>query len=181
MKNKVKTAVISAAVITAIGLSAALAYFSDNDEAENSLTVGINTIEIEEDYSKPDSTPDEGDTIAKNPSVKCTEGVDCYVRMYCEFSDAQAEKIFSLNFDTENWTEKQSDGYYYYIYVLSEGESTTPLFTEISVEGDASGFEDLDLICYAESVQAVDADTGEYFDDYEAAWEYWNSEKEGLD
>lgn len=38
----------------------------------------------------------------------------------------------SLNLNLENWTDKQSDGYYYFKYYLSEGQITSKLLESVS-------------------------------------------------
>lgn len=193
MNRKFKIAVISIASAVAIACAGATAYFSDRDSQENKITVGVNTIKINEDFTPPDDVKP-GDVIMKNPSVECVKedgAVDCYVRMYCEYADSTAEDITDINFNTTDWTAKQDDGYYYYKKKLSPGESTKPLFTKVTVKSEESdghsvadiisNVYDFDLICYAESVQAYDAKGDTYYTDYSSAWEYWNQEKEGLE
>lgn len=90
---------------------------------ENKITVGVNTIKINEDFTPPDDVKP-GDVIMKNPSVECVKedgAVDCYVRMYCEYADSTAEDITDIDFNTTDWTPKQDDGYYYYKKKLLQG------------------------------------------------------------
>ncbi len=197
MNRKIKIAVISSASILSLALASATAYFSDRDQQSNQITVGINTIEIREDFDK-DKEVKAGETLTKSPKVHVVEepgAVDCYVRMSADWADTLAEDIastayfkgdeeFEINLD--DWTPRQEDGYYYYLHKLSPGETTTPLFDSIVISEEAtdeqiSNVYDFDLICYAESVQAFDAENTRYFDIYDDAWRYWNEEKEGLD
>ncbi len=163
--------------------SGIMAYFSDTDSQVNKVSIGINKIAIEEAFEPPENlTP--GLEFIKKPTVKCTEGADCFVRVYCEFSNSNADLISSLDMNTTDWV-KESDGYYYYKYKLSAGESTTPLFTKVKINDDATtkaidAIKNLDLIVYSESVQALNAETGAYYTDYTSAWAYWNTEKEGI-
>ena len=196
MKNIKKVAIVSAAAVLAVSSMATMAYFSDKDDAVNKFTVGINDISIvEPTYSENDeSNPyHEGDSFLKNPSVVCPSvlspngeetNVDCYVRVYCEFDNSLAEDYVKINYNTEDWSEKQPDGYYYYKSKLAVGATTEPLFEEVSIaESDEHTYDidDFDIIVYAESVQAKNAKTGEFFADYASAWAYWNEPKEALD
>ena len=197
MKRKVKIAVITSACVLSMALASATAYFSDRDQQVNKITVGINTIEIQENFEKTKKI-EPGSTIVKSPKVHVVEedgAVDCYVRMSAEWADSAAEVCAQTQYvngetttaiNTTDWTEKQEDGYYYYKKKLSPGETTTPLFTQIVVFGTASEEEieevyDFDMICYAESAQAYNATGDKYYDNYSSAWAYWNEKKEGLE
>ena len=83
MNRKFKIAVISIASAVAIACAGATAYFSDRDSQENKITVGVNTIKINEDFTPPDDVKP-GDVIMKNPSVECVKEdgeEDCYDRI----------------------------------------------------------------------------------------------------
>lgn len=183
MKSLYKTIIISISMFSILMCSSMIAYYSDTDTQTNNLSIGINTTDIEETYEPPETlTP--GMEFAKNPTVKCTEGADCFVRVYCEFSNSNADLFSTLDINTTDWV-KESDGFYYYKNKLSAGESTTPLFTKVKINDDATdkainALNDLDLIVYSESVQAMNAETGNYYSDYTSAWAYWNTEKEGI-
>lgn len=194
MKQIKKVAIVSAAAVLAAISMATMAYFTDKDDAKNQFTVGINTIDISEPtYSETSEPYSEGDKFLKDPTVVCPSivndngdeiNVDCYVRCYCEFDNTMAEDYVSMNFNTTEWTEKQPDGYYYYTKVLSPGEKTTPLFTEVQIadsDDHTYDIDDFDIIVYAESCQAVNAETGANYASYEDAWAYWNTPKEALD
>lgn len=197
MKRKLKIAVISSACALSLALASATAYFSDRDQQVNKITVGINTIEIQEEFDK-NTKVGAGKTITKTPKVHVVEeegAVDCYVRMSADWADEIAAEIASTEYvsgseiteiNLEDWSPKQDDGYYYYKWKLSPGETTKPLFSRIRISNTATTEDinkvyDFDLICYAESVQAFDSKQTTYFTIYQDAWEYWNQAKEGLD
>ena len=101
--------------------------------------------------------------------------MDCYVRIALGYSNSDIGKAVTLkNLDTENWVYKD-DGYYYYKKLLREGECTTPLFTEVSIDSSRVEQSFLDTISefeiqvYEESVQAEGAE------DYEGAWRHWQA------
>lgn len=131
------------------------AYFKVSDTLTNKFTFGNNTIEIIEEFEVPQD-PQPGSSFTKKPTVKNTGTVPCYVRMLVEFSDNRAADDSRIDFNTMDWTEKQTDGYYYYKNVLTVGATTKPLFTTVTFDSDANvdDIQDFDIIVYAESVQS---------------------------
>ena len=96
-----------------------------------------------------------GTSASKIVQVKNTGSQDAYLRIRVDKSVQLAESaqgegdpsLISMDFDTENWTEK--DGYYYYNDVLAPGETTKPLFTAVAFD---AAMDDL----YQGSVLSVD-------------------------
>lgn len=131
------------------------AILHDEDEAINVVSIGKNNIEIIEEFTPPDDVVP-GDIFLKKPMVKNTGPVPCYVRIFAEFNDNKVADVSSINLNTSKWTEKQSDGYYYYKSILKPGETTEPLFTQVSIDEDAKSedIQSFDIIVYAESVQS---------------------------
>lgn len=182
VNKKIFTA-ISLGLITTLAVSiTAMAYFADKDKVNNKFSPDNNEISVSEpDFSTPDSIP-QGGEIAKNPIIKAT-GTDCYVRVWCEFSDTSIDYA-TLNFNTTDWTEKQSDGYYYYKHKLTDGEETTPLFTKVKFDSsidDTQLEKEFDIIVYSESAQAYDTYGHKEFKDYKEAWDFWNMRSEVSD
>lgn len=157
--------------VAAATIMSAVAFFTDKDIAHNKFSVGENDISIAESFSTPDSI-NPGDTITKIPVVKVS-GTDCYVRVFCEFSDSDVNYA-TLNFNTTDWTTKQSDGYYYYKHRLSDGEETKPLFTQVKIDDTVTNndIDDFDIIIYSESAQAYDTYKQREFSNYQEAWEF---------
>ncbi len=152
---------ISLAAIAMLGSSGMVySYFQDQDSQDNVLLIGENVIEIEEEIEYPEELVP-GTTFLKQPTIANTGDVDCYVRVWIGFQDDSFVNMVSMDINTDDW-QLSEDGYYYYQSVLAAGESTTPLFTTVSLL-DTYNEEDFDIIVYSESVQA------ETFDDcYEA-------------
>ena len=150
------------------------AYYLDTEEKNNILQIGYNETEINEDFEKPAEIKS-NTTFKKNPTVKNTGTVPCYVRMYVEVNDSRIAQYTFMNFNTEDWTERQSDGYYYYKKILNPNESTTPIFTTVNISDDNNvtkvikEVDDFDIIVYEESVQS------EGFTNYTDAWNKLNS------
>ena len=76
-----------------------------------------------------------------------------------------------INYKTESWRYNNSDGFWYYLGIVSPGKATDPLFTEVNDLLDADGkikeefknVSDFEITLYQEAVQAVvwDADGNE--------------------
>lgn len=177
-KKKVFTVfALSAAIATATITMSAVAYFADRDSAVNKISVGKNDISIIESFNPPDSMSP-GDTFVKEPVIRVS-GTDCYVRVFCEFSDSNVDYA-QLDFNTTDWTEKQPDGYYYYKHKLSDGQETKPLFTKVTIDDTItdSEIDNFDIIVYSESAQAYDTYSHKEFTDYKSAWEFWQQRGE---
>ena len=177
MKNKKCFTVFSCCAILAASVAmSAVAYFADKDSAINKISVGKNDISIVEEFSTPDSIGS-GDIIKKKPVVKVS-GTNCYVRIFCEFSDSNVNYA-KLDFNFTDWTEKQADGYYYYKHKLSDGDETKPLFTKVTIDDTATDSEinNFDIIIYSESAQAYDTYNHTEFTDYKTAWRFWEQRK----
>lgn len=152
MKKK-KIRIVTAALFLFLSASGVYAYFSDTDSKQNTLSIGANTTEITEEFDPPEEiTP--GTVFVKKPSVKNTGSVPCYIRVLCEFSDSVYEDMFLLDFNTDDWTDKQDDGYFYYKRILSPGSTTEPLFTAVKYEGVSVLETEFEIIIREESVQS---------------------------
>ena len=188
MNPTIKLIITSAALLLMTLTLSTSAYLTAADSKSNDFTIGVNTIGIEEpNFDSSGVVVSEGTSFLKDPCVYVSEGVDCYVRVYCEFDNSMAEDYVSMNINTTDWI-KGTDGFYYYKNKLSAHESSTPLFTEVEIAGDGEHTytaRDFDIIVYAESCQAYKAGNtlseNAYFDNYTAAWNYWNQAKEAID
>lgn len=139
---------LAGAIILFIPADNVSAFSSDGNEKNNIIKTGEHTTGIEENFNPPESVqPDT--TYDKIVAVKNYSNIPCYVRILVE-SD-QEELSLNINFDTENWTEKQDDGYYYYRTVLGGRETTKPLFTTVTTGKEDKEFR---ILVYEETVQA---------------------------
>ena len=135
-------------------------FLVSGDSVTNRLSCGHNTAGITENYNPPEAFA-EGETYVKEVSIKNEGSVPCYVRVFAEIEDPEMRNSLSVLVDTENWSEKQSDGFYYYSSVLDTGETTPPLVKSITAKTDITDFK---MICYSETAQA------EGFDNAKAAF-----------
>ncbi|MCH5211708.1 MAG: hypothetical protein J1G06_01700 [Oscillospiraceae bacterium] len=93
MKRR-KYILIGAAVaaIAAAGTFGTYAYLTDMGQLNNEFTIGRNNIDIEENYNPP-SELTEGDNIfTKEVQIENTGNVDCYVRVFADFSDSAVKE-----------------------------------------------------------------------------------------
>ena len=123
------------------------AYFTDHESVWNRMVFGHNTSTIDEEFPTPTPVPP-GKSVVKRVKIRNEGSVACYIRAALIFSEP-IEAIEGL--DTKNWV-KGEDDYYYYKKPVSEGESTTELFTGIRVAKEMEQKE-LEVSVYEESVQ----------------------------
>ena len=198
MKNKQRnslngklTALLSLlmAMILVAG-SGILAYLIDADRAKNEITIGSNTIQIEEEFTPPAEVKP-GVTFTKNVKVKNTGPTDCYVRIKAVFTTSDMEKFCEVDWNTTDWIYSPADNYWYYPRYICEGEKTPSLFTKVSVkerydfDGDGTEedgeiipeavIQDFDIIVYAESYQA--GEFRDYENAYLDAWSHYQANK----
>lgn len=140
-------------IISIIFSTATYAYLTDKDSEVNEITIGKNTTEIVEEFDPPNEIVP-GTSFTKKVEVKNTDSVSCYIRVFCEFSDSTYADLFSLDLNKDDWTEKQSDGYYYYKKIVKPGETTEPLFTTVTYNGSSVLNKSFDIIINEESVQS---------------------------
>lgn len=165
MVRKRKTFLAVVILFIAVTTGVVYSYLSDQAEKRNNMSIGENTVVVEEPFEPSDLIP--GNSFVKSPSLKNTGVVNCYVRMFVACSTSEMEQALEIDWNTVDWTSKQADGYYYYKKVLSPGETSVPIFTKVSVKEDVleSDLKDFEIIVYGESIQVGTAS------DYEQAWE----------
>ena len=132
MKNKkLKTLVGSLALVGAIAVGATLAYFTDSQEAVNTITMGHVDIDLEEpnfpdDKEIDDVTPNQ--EITKDPTIIVkADSEDMYLRAKIELTgfdnvkDANKHKEELLNqINIQPGWNLAADGYYYFKYVVGK-------------------------------------------------------------
>jgi hypothetical protein len=148
-----KKILISSIVMLFFGVAAfsaaTVAYFTDGQDDNLVITVdGANLSgEIVEVFTPEGGQPIFGPTsvrivpgavVQKSVSVENTGSMGMYLRMSVEkvfvLSEENAGKqvdpaLVSFELNTDHW--ELVDGFYYYKRVLSKGETTEPLFTEV--------------------------------------------------
>lgn len=143
---------IFAAAIIAICLSivayGTLAYFTYEDTATNVITAGNIKIAVQEwtlnDAGErvPFTNPIQvmpGQVVSKIAEVKNTGDHTAWIRIALDevltladgSTDTSEKAVLSYNIDSQKWI-LHSDGYYYYHEPVAAGETTAPLFTEVT-------------------------------------------------
>ena len=171
-KRKLAVMISCLLVTAALGVCGVLAHYVDADKANNQFVIGGNTIEIVEKFDPPKELVP-GISFNKNINVRNTGTVDCYVRVMVAFTDSDMGKYCTVDWNTRDWVYDSEDNYWYYKPAIAEGESTTNLFTTVTLSDsiDPAAIKDFDIIVYAESYQAYG------FSDYVSAWENYQVNK----
>jgi len=164
MKRNIIIGILSFVLIASVSFEVTYSYLIDSAAAANRFVVGENSIVVEEEFNPPKEL-EPGISFDKKPKVTNTGNLPCFVRMRADFSDSEAQAICEpLDINTADWLYDSSDGYYYYNKVLQPGESTSPLFTKVTIRDDLdeSDMKEFDILIYAESIQRGERLASEY-------------------
>ena len=170
-KTRIWGAVVAALAVCcvsgAIGISALLTNSSTGD---NIISINGNTVAV---TGMPDMTaaPQAGEAktyagcpVVENAADSCT----CFVRARLVYSSDGLKAKSAISGTGSEWSAVQPDGYMYYTKPLESGASTTPLFTEFSVNNTVT--QD-DLMSFGLNVYVESLQQGDYGTDYKKAWE----------
>jgi len=167
------------AVITIMPKSTT-AYLTDDDTEINILSPGDNKIEIIERFDPPEELKEGVNTFNKAIKIKNTGDVDCFVRVFVEFTDAKIRDISKVSPDGTNfysinelkdhlptgWVYEATGDlgpYYYYTTPIAPNESTPELIKQVKTTFESAiDVKPFDIIVYAESVQTLN-NNGERF------------------
>ena len=161
MTKKQKLLLVGIVTITMAVIGGTSAFFVTSDRAHNVITTDGVSIDLIESTDRvgvdgrsiPFTNIDNampGGTYSKIPQVKNTDHGDVWVRILVKNSVKNADgavvpapnDAITANYNTHNWLNG-GDGYYYYYRALKAGETTEPLFTEVSLsKGLATTFAD---------------------------------------
>lgn len=171
MKKKILSAGIIVALATVAIAGGTLAYFTDEDKADNVFTVGNVSIDLTEpnwDASGSQDAPEvyPGEALAKDPTVTNDGANPCFVRVKVTGFDCLAPAgLVTYRTDYvadklgDNWVDG-GDGYFYNTKVLAAGATTDALFDQIVIptnlkNGDGEKLYTINV--QAEAVQAQGA------------------------
>ena len=171
-KRKILAIAMSLCIVAILAIGGTLAYFTDDEEATNTFTVGNVDITLTEpnwegtgSQDAPEVYP--GEPLAKDPTVKNVGANPCFVRIKVTGLDCLGDDAGMITYRTDYVTGKlgdnwvlHTDGYFYYNQVLAVDATTDALFDQIVIptglkNGDAeTGF---NVVVSAEAVQAQGA------------------------
>ncbi len=171
MKKKIIALCLVIALAATAVIGGTLAYFTDEDDATNTFTVGNVDITLTEpnwegtgSQDAPEVYP--GEALAKDPTVTNDGANPCFVRIKVEGLDCLGD-AGNITYRTDyvddklgdNWV-KHTDGYFYYNKVLAVGATTDALFDQIVIptaltNGNAET--EFNVVVTAEAVQAQGA------------------------
>ena len=170
-KKKILVLAVSVCLVAILAIGGTLAYFTDEEEATNTFTVGNVDITLTEPNWEGSGSADApevypGEPLAKDPTVKNDGANPCFVRIKVEGLDCLGNAgmiTYRTDYLTgklgDNWV-KHTDGYFYYNKVLEVGATTDALFDQIVIptgleNGDAET--EFNVVVTAEAVQAQGA------------------------
>ncbi|WP_270639688.1 SipW-dependent-type signal peptide-containing protein [Longibaculum muris] len=169
-KKKLTTLVAGLALVGAVAFGATLAYFTDSDNATNTITMGHVDIDLTEpnypggeEGGKIENVVPNQD-IKKDPTITLVDGSeDAYVRAKIEYKfdgqDMPEEMVKELeaNIDVlSNWV-KGEDGYLYFQYKLTSENNSVKLFTHVVIPekwGNEVADKSIEIKVSAEAIQA---------------------------
>ncbi len=155
------------------------------DEAVNDFTLANLNAPLNDVFDTPAAGTLEDGTWSKVVTVQNVSDQPVFVRVMpfpqITRADGTATSAFSVdgmvNFDiilNDDWTnEPAEDGYYYYMVPLYPGETTTPLFETVTLDGLGDDIEyngaKLDILVHGESCPILSLPGGG-FAHYDAWW-----------
>lgn len=167
MKRKLLVFALCMVFLT-VSVAGSLAYFSETSEiVHNVITTGNISIELIETDANGNPFRDvqgavPGCSYAKVVTIENVGGNAAFVRMAVSKSITMPDKtqgdasLVSIDFNTTDWELK--DGYYYYKSILEPGQTTAPLFTQVSLSSAmGNGYQECPITVDV-SAQAVQAD-----------------------
>ena len=174
-KRKIVLLALAVCMVAILAVGGTLAYFTAEDDATNTFTVGNVKIDLTEPNWKESGSVDAPEVyptepLAKDPTVTNDGANPCFVRISvtgwdCLINAGLSENNIIYRTDYvdgklgENWV-LHTDGYFYYNKVLAVGEKTDALFDQIVVPADlvnGNAETEFNLVVTAEAVQAQGA------------------------
>lgn len=189
-KRRLWLLALCAGLLAALAAGGTLAYFTDEDKAENVFAVGNVDIALTEPGWQDAQSVCPGQVLDKDPRIANTGRNPCFVRVNVtnleQFVRAYGtQAMIGLRYrgaaghNTADWT-LAADGCYYYFSggsgVLESGETTGPVFDQVVMPTAlTNNAQTLPIIVTAQAVQAQGArDTWEAVEDMTveeiAAW-----------
>lgn len=176
MKTPIKNILFAAVLLMAavFGTGKTYSFLSDSESAVNPVTPGSNeTVIIEEFPDPPPQAPKDDPVYDKTVQISAPQiggsNVDCYIRARVIYSNSDIGNAAVLEGIGAGWVQG-ADEYYYYTGIISEGQTTVPLFTKVRLDSSkipenvSKYVEDFRISIYEESVQAGGCS------DYKEAW-----------
>lgn len=145
------TGLLAALLILLAGGTTIYGWFTDQSRQINIFSIGMNEVNIEEDFPDPELKP--GEKIKKEVTFANTGLVPMYVRACCLFSSREAQEGSRLLMGSSRW-ELAEDGYYYYKDIVKPQKRTEVLLYGLTWESQEE-IKDFDLTVYTESIQAA--------------------------
>jgi len=133
------------AALLSILTTGTMAYHVSYGVSDNVITAGNIRLELHNCTADGSPVPDggamaclPGSCYSRVVTAENTGDHPMYLRLsvskYVQDSTLPAGDCLNLDIDSVNWQYK--DGYYYYLKALAPGETSTPLFTQVEIDGE---------------------------------------------
>lgn len=155
MKKKIFSLAMVICCLAVLTISGTLAYFTAEDTATNVITTGTIDIDLKETIGVDPETGEDipftdvtgvmpSQAIDKIVTVKnINDAMPAFVRVRVtptitlaqEYADKQDEidlSLIRIDYNTQNWTYNEEDGYWYYNEALDTNAETPVLFTKVT-------------------------------------------------
>lgn len=144
LKQKILALALVALVITLFSQST-LAYYTVIGKATNVVTSGDIQLKIHEKQADGTSFPENGvevipgETVSKIVTIENVCSHPFYLRVKIvkgtDSTTLSADQVLQITETNEEQWHLHTDGYYYYYRILQPGETTEPLFEEVTISG----------------------------------------------
>ncbi len=180
MQKKIKFCIVCLVLIAGAVGYYTFAYFTAESTTTNVISTGYVEMELYEEINSEDIgwefiPIDEitsiwpGDVVGQKAYVTNVGTEDFYCRISYEIQITDAEgntdtldpSVVSLNIDPERWVE-DSEGWYRYVDIVPVGETTEPLFTEVSFSTEMDNSYMGCIITIIVGSQSVQSEYNEY-------------------
>lgn len=88
--------------LTTLASTGIYAYYTYQKKLENTIVLGYNEIQVNEIYEPPNKIIKGETSFKKEPTVKNTGNVDCYVRVKYLVSDSRVENGLNIYYNDKN-------------------------------------------------------------------------------
>jgi len=149
VRRKTIAVIVTAAMISLILGAGTLAYFTDEDRADNVITSGSIDIELHEWTGAVDSEGNKvhvqdvtgvmpGTEVPKIVEIENVGENEAYVRIALKkevvlmHDGTPNADLVKLDLNSTDWSYQ--DGFYYYNQALEPGKTTVPLFTTVAFD-----------------------------------------------
>ncbi len=171
MNKKILSVVLIAVLALTAIISGTLAYFTDNEKAVNTFTLGNVDIDLTESNWTAPTTAVPGVRYAKNPEVKNIGKNDAWIRVDVTLSDAKEFKAAATKYGITNLAT---------IFEVGTDFDTKWILAGVDIDGKDSANDTLTYSYYYKNKLLKDESTGTLFTAVTIPKEFNNADMQGI-